>query len=128
MNGSTLSKSRRDWQRFTSSGGFETEICFTNPANGQKATINGLAMKHRIGVDPDTGNVISSRNFHISFSEAELLAAPYIVRDDENEVNITGHLVDYVDSTGKSRQYKITEPFPDETAGVIYCNLEFYNG
>jgi hypothetical protein len=127
-DGSTLLKSRRDWQRFTTSGGFQTELCFTNITSGQIATINGLGMKHRIGVDPDTGNVVSSRNFHISFSEAELLAAPYVTRDDKNELNITGHLVEYSDSTGISRKYKITEPFPDETTGVIYCNLEFYNG
>ena len=127
-DGATLLRARRDWGRFTSDGGFQTELCFSNPNSGQTATINGLGMKHRIGVDPDTGNVMSSKNFHISFTESNLIAAPYVTRDAENELNITGHLVEYSDSTGKVQKYKITEAYPDETAGVIYCNLEFFNG
>ena len=124
--GRLTEQARKDWQRITSSGGFEENITFKTPDSVVPAVeviVKGLATKHNLNVDTD-GNAVSSKNVHITVSEALLVAAGYPVRNDENEVSLIDHKIDYADSTESGLQnYVILECFPDETVGVITCIL-----
>ena len=112
-----------DWLRFSSDEDlFATSIDFEAPTS-ETATVGGIASKHNIGIDTD-GNLINTKNAHISVSEKLLTDAGYPVRNVAGEVDIKGHRVDYVDSTGLSKKYTIQQNFPDETIGMIVCILE----
>ena len=112
-----------DWQRFSSDTDlFGTSIDFEAPTS-ETATVVGIATKHNIGIDTE-GNLINTKNAHISIAEKLLTDAGYPVRDTNGEVSLKGHRVDYVDSTGISKKHVIQQSFPDETVGMIVCILE----
>jgi hypothetical protein len=104
------------------SDGFGVELVFTNPAGDATATINGLHTKHHISLD-ETGRPVNSKNAHISFVESLLIAEDYTIRSASGEVNLKGHKVSVVDSTGDVKHYMIREWFPDEKLGLIVCIL-----
>lgn len=113
---------KRNWQRFTSdANGFGVAITITSLQNDVVELV-GLATKHHIGIDTD-GNLVNTKNAHVSFAEKLLTDANYPVRDASGEVNLKGHKIAYKDSTGNSKNYIIREWFPDETVGMITCIL-----
>tara|TARA_R110002167_G_scaffold110087_4_gene280338 strand:+ start:4168 stop:4545 length:378 start_codon:yes stop_codon:yes gene_type:complete len=118
-----VDQAKSDWQQITTDkvNGFGTSITLTSPTS-VVLEIVGLATKHHIGIDDD-GNVVNTKNAHISFSEQQLIDASYPTRDADNEVNLYGHQATWIDSTGSSITYTIREFFPDETMGVILCIL-----
>jgi len=103
---------------------FGRSCLFTAP-DESTATVVVLHSKHRISVDGD-GVPVNSKNSHISVSEQLLTALDYPVRDDNGEVNLSGHTVAIKDSTGTTMNYLISEWFPDETIGLIVCILQDY--
>lgn len=113
---------KSNWQRFTSdTNGFGVAITITSPLNDVVELV-GLATKHHIGIDTD-GNLVNTKNAHVSFAEKLLTDAAYPVRNASGEVNLKGHKISYIDSTGNSKNYVIREWFPDETVGMITCIL-----
>lgn len=126
MPGRLILQARKDWQRHTSSGGFEEDITFQTPESVVapfEVIVQGLAIKHNLKVDTD-GNAVSSKNVHITVSEALLVAAGYPVRNAKNEVDLIDHKIKYADSSGNGLQeYVILQAFPDETVGIITCIL-----
>ena len=115
-------QAKDDWQRFTSDPDlFGISIDF-EALTLEKATVVGLANKHNIGIDSE-GNLMNSKNAHVSVAEKLLTDTGYPVRNADGEVDIKGHRVDYIDSTGVSKKYVIQESFPDETVGMIVCIL-----
>ena len=120
----TLARARYDWNRFSSGGGFETEIQFS-PPGGSFVSVNGLAIKHHLTIDTDGSNT-NTMNAHCTVSESLLTDAGYTVRNAQNEVDMKDHLVKYIDSTGIEGEYVIKQCFPDETVGVITFILGDY--
>ena len=117
-----IEQAKKDWQRFTSDpDAFGIPITFTAPTT-EVANIIGLATKHHINIDTD-GNVVNTKNAHISISEQLLVDALYPVRAGGDEVTLIDHRVSYADSTGTVKEYIIKETFPDETVGMITCIL-----
>lgn len=121
---SLIDAAKDDWQQFTSdtTTGFGTDITITTPDDVTSVDIAGLATKHHIGIDTE-GELVNTKNAHISFSEKQLTDASYPVRDSDGEVALYGHKATWIDSTGTSVTYVIREWFPDETIGVILCIL-----
>lgn len=116
-----IDRIKADAKRFSSdANGFGINISFTAPS-AETATIVGLATKHHLSVGTD-GLPVNSKNAHISFSEDLLTAASYPVRTS-GEVNLKGHKVSWIDSTGVAKNYVIEQWFPDETVGFIVCIL-----
>lgn len=105
----------------TDTEGFGVELTFISP-DAVTATIGGLHTKHHISLD-ETGKPVNSKNAHISFVESVLVAEGYDVRNDAGEVDLNGHKVDVIDSTGNEKHYMIREWFPDEKLGLIVCIL-----
>jgi len=114
---------KEDWQQITTDtvSGAGIPITLISPG-ADVANIVGIATKHHIGID-DEGNVVNTKNVHISFSEKQLTDASYPTRDSDGEVSLYGHKATWIDSTGSSITYAIREFFPDETMGVILCIL-----
>lgn len=115
-----LSQARQDTQTITQ-GEFSTDITLDDGA-GNLTTVKGLATKHHLGVDPDTGAAINAKNTHISISEQVLIDAGYPVRIND-EVAMKGRKVNYTDSAGVDALYRINEVWPDETLGLIVMIL-----
>jgi len=120
---SLVDRAKSDWQQFTTNttGGFGTAITLTAP-NSTQLSIVGLATKHHIGIGLD-GEMVHTKNAHISFSEKQLIDAVYPYKNAGGEVNLSGHKATWIDSRGSSITYVIREFFPDETIGVILCIL-----
>lgn len=108
-------------------GDFGVEITITN-LSGQTLSITGLASKHHIGINPDTGEPINTKNAHCSLSEKTLTDNGYAVRDSNGEISLKGHKISFKDSSDIVKQYRINETFPDETLGLIVCILGDQNG
>ena len=115
-----LSQARQDVQTIRE-GEFSADITLDDGL-GNLTTVRGMAAKHHLGINPDTGAPINSKNASISISEQTLVDAGYPVRTD-NEVAMTGRKVNYTDSAGVDAQYKIDEVWPDETLGLIVMIL-----
>lgn len=124
MSGNILQAAIQDAKKFTTSGGFETDIIIENPPGSIQANLKGLAAKHHISFDTE-GNPINSKNVHISIDENQLVASNYPVRVN-NEISLLGHKITYADSTGNTRQYLIEQTLPDEVLGLIVCILGDY--
>lgn len=88
-------------------------------------TIQGIATRHRQTYDPDTGLPSIGKNNHCSFSEVTLNELGFATRNTNNEVIVKGWLVSWSDITG-THKYKIEEPSPDETLGLIKCIIGEY--
>ena len=117
--GSTLNKAIRDWERFSSSGGFEVEFTLNPPPSfDTDFLVKGIQTNHRILVDTDE-QIGNSKFVAISISEALLVAISYPIRNAESEVSMLKHRVSFVDSAGTNRTYEITEQYPDETTGML---------
>jgi len=99
---------------------FAVEITFTAP-DLTVAVINGLHTKHHMSINTE-GQMVNSKNTHISFSEASLPLA-YPLRNAAGEVNLKRHKISVKDSTGIVKNYTVAEWFPDETVGLIVCLL-----
>jgi hypothetical protein len=119
---SLINKAKEDWQRFTSdTDAFGVAIKLAKPDESAEVDLSGLATKHHIGFDTD-GNLVNTKNAHISFAEA-LLPEDFVIRNEAGEVYLDRYLVSFVDSTGVEKKYVIREWFPDETVGMITCIL-----
>jgi len=92
---------------------------------GETASVTGLHTRHHLGVDSE-GNMINSRNVHISISEDALIAANYPYRDSNDEVDFKSHRANVIDSSGELRLYKVTQWHQDETIGLIVIILGDY--
>lgn len=122
---SLLDQIKKDVQTITGNAGdFAVSIQLTAPTL-EEATVNGLHTKHHLGVDTE-GNMVNSRNAHISIAEALLTAAKYPARNAQGEVSMHDHLVRVADSTGVTKSYKVKEAYPDETVGLIVMILTDY--
>lgn len=103
---------------------FGIQMVLTAP-DATTATVTGLHTRHHLGVDTD-GNMVNSRNVHVSISEAALIASGYTYRNADNEVDLKNHRVTAADSSGEDRHYKITQWHQDETVGLIVIILGDY--
>ena len=116
-----LEQARKDLLKITTNkaSGFAVDLTFDNH-DYTVVTVQGLYTKHSNQIDPQTGLSITSKNCSVSVAEAALVAAGYTVRDSNKKlVNMKGHFVRFVDSTGEEGLYKIAEQRPDETLGLI---------
>ena len=111
-------RARTDSKRYSQ----EVSLTFYKIANTEY-TVKGLATRHHLGVDPDTGLTVNSRNVHCTVSESLLTTQGYSTRNSNGDVNLVNSFVKYADATGVVRTYKINEVLPDDSLGLIVCIL-----
>lgn len=120
----SLARSKYDWLRFSTAGGFQVAMILTSPAN-VVLSIVGLATKHNNSVTTD-GIPVNAKNVHVSLIESYLVALGVTVRNSNGEINLRNYRVSFPDSSGVTKNYIIKETIPDETTGVIVCILGDY--
>lgn len=113
----------RDWRRFSASS-MDLLLTFIAPT-GETAQVKGIGTNNAITFETD-GQEAIGKSMHIGFSEAALLASnsTYPTRNDDDEVDIDAHRVSFIDARGKERFYAVKNHYPDETVGMIMCDLE----
>lgn len=122
---SLIAQAQNDIKQITSNlDEFAVSLKLTNLIN-EEINIKGLHTKIHLGVDTD-GNMVNAKKAHISFSEDNVLALGFSIRNIKGEVDLRKWKVDVKDSTGIVKKYLIQQWFPDETIGLIVCILEDY--
>lgn len=119
---------KKDSEAVTMNGGADgwgVSQTWTSPSN-QQVTIFALHVKHHMGIDPETGIVVNSKNASATFSEKAMIDIGYSIRNGEGEVNLDKHKVSIKDSTGNIYNYMVKTWLPDETLGLITCILSAY--
>mgnify|MGYP000928789938 CR=1 len=117
-----INQAIQDTAIFTSNlNAFGVPIVITDLA-GNNYNVVGLHSKHHLSISGD-GKPVNQKNAHITFHESQLTNQGKSIRNAKNEVNLSGYLVAVKDSTGISKDYVITQWFPNETTGLIICLL-----
>lgn len=120
----SLNQARRDIIRFSQKE-WSVDLLIED-LSGLAVTVKGFASKHHLGIDPQTGIPVNTKNTHCSISEKVLTDAGFSVRNADKEVMMVGWKVTWTDSSGTQFIYKINETMPDETLGLIVCFLGDY--
>ncbi len=126
MSGSLFDIVKRDAKQFVNSGGYEVDLQIITPDNNLTINITGWAVKHSGSFDSD-GNQINTKNVRATVDESVLIANGITVRNYKNEVTLKGYQVNFKDSSGDLKCYKVRENFPDENLGLIQLSLGDYN-
>lgn len=122
---SLLDRAKADIETITSNtNDFGKTMTLISP-HGDELEVTGLHTKHHLAID-DEGELVNSKNAHISVSEKFLTDGGYPVRIN-GEVSLKNHRVRVTDSTGEEKTYSINQWFPDETVGLITCILGKYD-
>jgi len=120
-----LDEARKDWNKITTSGGFEVDI--TLEKSGVPITVvKGLATLRSMEFDFEAGAFIRADKAHATISFAELDANAFPYRNTNGVINMIGTKVSFLSSQGDVKNYKVSENFPDETVGIITFNLVDY--
>jgi len=112
---------KRDAKFIVNSGGYQIPITFTNKDRSKTVTINGWAVKVVNFFDTD-GNQVNTKKVQCTIDELALVSQGYPVRTNKKgieEVDLIDHFVDFADSTGVVKNYKVRENLPDENLGLI---------
>ncbi len=128
--GRFLDLARKDAERITTNGGFEVDLNLTSKTPPVvEITVKGMATRHSIGYDSD-GNLVKTSNVHVSISERVFQEISYPYLNAEGDPDLRGHLINYIDSSGSLKYYKVETTLPDETIGLIVLILgrAKYNG
>lgn len=123
---SIIDKARRDARRYTSNqNGFGQPVTFKAPT-GQTETIGARFTKITLPNDNPEGTAAVTLQAHVTFSEKLLTDLNYPVRDENGKVHLASHLVTATDSTGTAETYVVRVWHPDETIGIVVCELGEY--
>ncbi len=128
MPGSLFDIVKRDAKFFINKAGYQVEIEMITKDGSQTINITGWAVKVTGSFDSD-GNQVNTKNVHITIDESVLTSLGYPVRTNKKgiaEVDLSGHKVNFVDSSGVLKNYIVRENFPDENLGLINVGLGDY--
>ena len=121
---SLTERSRLDMQRITSKAtDFAVPATFTDLAS-EVAVVNVLHTKHNTAYDPE-GVTTNVRIASIAVSNQKVLEANanYDYLNAENNVTYLDHSVSVPDAGGVTRNYIVSENYPDETLGLTVLIL-----
>ena len=116
--GDLLDKARRDAKKY-SQGEFSTDITFVE----EDVVVQGLASKHHMSYDPQTGIPVSSLNAHISVNETVLNDAGIDTRNASKQFTLKNRKISWIDASSESCIYLIDNVYPDELLGLLVCTL-----
>lgn len=114
-----IDKAKVDSKRYTQ----EISLTFYRVLGTGEKTIKGIATRHHLGIDGQTGERVNSRTTQCTITESLLTDQSYTTRDASGNVNLVNTYVKYADCTGVTKKYKIIQVFPDDTLGLITCVL-----
>lgn len=118
---------KKDIEQITSnSNEFAVTLSFTSKTS-EIATIKGLYSDHSNDYD-ENGNSITGKFTHVSISEKYLTDLSYPTRNNNNLLNMKGHLVTVHYADNSSKQYIVDDQRPDYTINLHTLILAEYNG
>lgn len=127
MAGPLLTEMRDMNRRIIESGGYETDINMKSDTEPVvEVNIQGSVTFHHLGVDPETGQEISSRQIHLLINIQTLVDLSYPVFRDEKfpeDPDFLDDIVEFTDANGKVRKIKVVDQRPSNTFG---CSLLFF--
>lgn len=124
---SLLDLARQDIENITSnSNDFGVDVDFLSP-NMDACTVACLVTTHHSGFN-ELGEPIDSRQASVAVSEAQLVDNYYTVRNGDGDVDLTGHLLSFYESTGEKKTYIAQRWLPDEAIGLIVIFLGEWAG
>ena len=92
---------------------------------GIKVQSRGLTSVHHLGIDAN-GVPVNTKNIHLQINEQDLIDKCYPTRNDEGEIDLVYHLVEFKDNLDINHKYIINEIYPDKNVGAIMCILGDY--
>ena len=120
-----LAQARADMERFSQKE-FSAEISFSTPSDVTPevtADVKGFNSLHSLAINPETGLPVNSLNAHVSVHEQVLIDAGYTTRNDRGQVSLKNHRVTLSYASGTSQTFLINQVWPNDTTGLIVCNL-----
>lgn len=128
MNGPLLNEMREQNRLIIESGGYQTNINLVSSTNPVvDVTITGESTFHNLGINPETGQEINSKQIHAIVNIQSLLNLGYpVYRDNKlpDNPDLLDDLVFYQDSSEKIRKLKVIDQRPDLTFGCILLFFE----
>jgi len=121
----SIARAIADWKRLLNNGGFGVSITLIPPNSTTPTIVKAIAIRHNNSISTD-GLQVNSVNIHVSIIESDLVALNYTVRNADGEVSLRNHRVSFPNSNGVTKNYIIKEAMPDETVGLITCQLGNY--
>lgn len=85
------------------------EIILTRPDGSESITVNGYYTDHTNELDFSTGRAVNSRSAHFSVHSSFLTDAGFPVNLNKFHADFNGN------------HYKVTEPIPNRTTGMVIC-------
>ena len=107
-------------KRLVNNGGFEVELTII-PTGLEPVIIKGIAFRHSQQWNAD-GQPIIGTNAHCFFNESDLNDLGITTRDSNQNILVKDWLISWTDAVD-TYEYKINEPYPDNTLGSIRCTL-----
>ena len=118
-----INQIREDVKKIVSdSNDFGVAIKFVAP-NLLEANVIGFHSKLTFEFNT-SGEKVNTREAYVSVAEIDLVDVGYPVRNADGKVDLKRHKVTVADSTGEDYTYEISEWIPDETVGLIVCQLK----
>jgi hypothetical protein len=126
-----ISRIQKDLQQITTNTGGTPAVVpvifsVTDGTTVTTATVNAIAVKHHLTIDPNSGEAVVGKNIRVTVSEKALVAANYPVRNNNNCVSLINHNVTWTDISGVQATYTVNTQFPDEITGSIVLFLADY--
>lgn len=119
--------SRQDAENITSNlNDFGVNVDFVSPL-GDECSVACLVTTHHNGFN-ELGEPIDSRQSSVAVSENQLVDNYYSVRNSDGDVDLTGHLLSFYESTGEKNTYIAERWLPDEAIGLIVIFLGEWAG
>ncbi|NCX55583.1 MAG: hypothetical protein EBW87_00070 [Burkholderiaceae bacterium] len=120
---------KQDLERITSDlNDWSAPVRFIAPT-GEILDTFGISNVHTLQAMEGAGgglisNVIKAT---VEVSEKVFIDASYPCRNASGQFDMEGHFAEFMDTTGSSTRYKVSEWMPDQMLGFIVLILEFYN-
>lgn len=120
---SLLEQARKDWNQFTSTGGFEVTFSFV-ARTGEEIDVLGVFADTTLTEEFDTGAFANMRTVFCSVSFAQFDGSDYPLRNDKGQISLFDHKVSFTNASGTEYRYRVSQAFPDNTVGVISFQLQ----
>lgn len=107
------------------SNGFGWPVTITDPAE-TSANLSGFSNDVSLAIDPETGQLISSRIVSVSLVISDLINAGLSLPRNVADSTSKPWIVIFDDINGNSYTFKVKESNPDRALGLVVLILERY--
>ena len=107
------------------SNGFGWPVTITDPSE-TSASLSGFSNDVSLAIDPETGQLVSSRIVTVSLVISDLIEAGLSLPRNIADSTSKPWIVTFDDINGNSYTFKVKESNPDRALGLVVLILERY--